>query len=193
MAITLTSDPIVSEADAKAFLATDDDTAVRLLINSVSAKFLAFTGRVAINKTASIVEYLRGLDDFRLWVHATPIDTTATVQVEILSDGQVDETLTLAASKLIVYATSGIIGRSGGLWPASYDEFNLKVTYTGGWSTVPGDIVSSALRQMKYERMRDQGLVGASSASRGGESITYETGDLLDEVRKTWKRYKVMV
>lgn len=193
MAITLTSDPIVSEADARKMIDCQDDDVIRLLINSVSAKFLAFTRRVAINKTASLVEYLRGLDDFRLWVHATPIDTTAVVKVEILSDGQVDETLTLAASQLVVYATPGIVGRVAGCWSASSDEFNLKVTYTGGWTTVPGDIVASALRQMKFERMKDQGFVGVSNVSRGGESVTYETADLLEEVRKTWQRHKVMV
>jgi hypothetical protein len=69
MAIALTTDPIISVADVQTLVPglTVTDR-VNFLINSVSAAFLQFTGRLAIN-SADVVQAM-SLDEVRSWVDA---------------------------------------------------------------------------------------------------------------------------
>lgn len=194
MAITLTSDPIMTLDDAMALIDESNPVRATFLLNSVSALFRSFTNRCNILKTTGIVEYLIGNGDARLWVHATPIDTTATVQVETIANGTTYETLTLAGGTLAVMAEVGAISRNAGFWPISDDHHNLKVTYTGGWTAgaLPADVVMGAVQQMRYERMRFDGKVGVESVSRSGESVSFETGGLLKATRNLWEPWRVL-
>lgn len=192
--LTIDADPIVPLATARTMLSglgNNDDLAV-LLVNQVSAQFRSYTGRVYINRqTSDITEYQRGLGDSRLWVHATPINTSATTTVYVLSDGATSETLT--GTQLTIYADQGEILREGGVWPLSDEERNIKITYRGGWVTVPGDIVASAMVQIRFAKQQFEGPVGVTSINRGTESVSYEQGQLLESVRKCWDKYRILV
>jgi hypothetical protein len=73
-------------------------------------------------------------------------------------------------------------------------EHNVKVTYTGGWATIPGDIQQAAIIQMKVDRQRtDAGMVGINSLSQDGQSVSYDQSGLVKEVRDILEPYRIEV
>ena len=191
MSITLDSDVLIGTGDAKKLLGNiNDSDIINLLINTVSAKFLRYTGRKVIN-SVECTERVRGDGRGMFYVTGLPVDTGEVVSVAVYLDGTLEETLTLAASEIIVDADRGEITRVEGIWPFSVDERNLVVTYTGGFSSVPGDVLSAALEQMRVERRRQNGEVGISSKSVEGESVQFDSSGLIQEVRHAWAPYRV--
>jgi hypothetical protein len=193
MAITLTTDPIMTVDDVRALAEEDNITRATVLVNSVSAQFRTFTNRIRITdsgSTTALVEYLEGLGSQYLWLHSTPIISVA--QVDLLAAGNVSRTL--AAAEYEIYADAGSLYRNYDLWPEPGGERDIKVTYRAGWvaGSLPGDVVSGAIQQMRWERTRMDGKVGAESVSRGGESVSLETGQLLKSVREAWSPWRIM-
>jgi len=187
MPITLTSDPIVSEAVVQEMLGIAGDEA-RLLINSASVKFKNYTGRLRIINGA-VTEYQRGSGSSKFWLHATPI--TALTSVQIMSDGAVSETVT----SYDYDAATGRFALHNRSIPLSEDENTLKVVYTAGWAavSVPGDIMEGALELMRVEQDRRKGRAGVKSESMGGHSVTFQTGDLPESVAQAWDPYRFMI
>lgn len=193
MAITITSDPIVSEQVVADILGWSGDEA-RLAINSVSARFLMFTNRSRITSGAVTLEVYRlpAVSYPVVWLRATPV-TLAGFAAYIYQDGAAETTLTAADYDL--YLDTGKLVISG-YGTTSLDETrNLRVSYTGGWAaaSVPGDIMESALQLMKLDKQRRDGMVGVASVGRDGSSTTYQTSDLPQSVSQVWFRYKVML
>jgi hypothetical protein len=187
MSVTLTTDPIVSEQLALEILKWQSTNEVRLAINSVSARFLNYTGRKRITSGA-VTEWIRGngLDCF--WLHGAPV--TAVTSIQIYDGGTLSETVSTANYGL--NADTGKVVLHGLLLPLS-EEDNVKAVYTGGWTTVPGDIQQSALALMRLDKARMDGRIGVSSEGREGFSASYETGDLPKSVADVWRQYRYMV
>lgn len=194
MALTLTSDPILSREDVREILDEANDTRAIVLINSVSARFLSYTNRLRITVPSSdLVELLQGNGMTELFVHASPI--TATTSIKILANGDVQETLTAADYE--VYATAGCYHRNSSTWPLNdTGERDVEITYRGGWAagSIPGDIIEGAIAQMRAERQRLSGTGMVTSMSRGGESVQYEQpAGLLAGVKEAWNPYRILV
>jgi len=186
MSITLTSDPIVTEQTVSDLLKLTGDEA-RLHINSVSARFLEYTGRLRITNGA-VTEWQcgRGLNYF--WLHATPI--TSITSIATYSSGDLSETI--ASGDYSYNATTGKIVLHGTIAPYSDGEQNIKAVYAAGWAAalIPGDLVQSALAMIRFDKARLDGRIGTSSESREGFSTSYETGDLPKSVQQVWDRYR---
>ena len=187
MALTLVSDPILLEDEVTELIGADDDQAV-LLINSCTAKFLAYTNRCAII-SATQTEYIRGVGLSKVWLHAPPV--TAVASVELLTGGEVSATI--AAADFEFYAT-------GKLWLRSTTvpdtgENNLKVVYTGGWAraSIPGDITETALEVMRVDLERIKGRAGVTSIGVVSHSTSYETDGLPKSVKDVWDTYAVLL
>jgi len=186
MAITLTSDPVVAIEDVKAVLNLNDDITAKILINSVTEKFFKFTGRTILNSGA-VVETLCGDGTEVIWLsnYASAIES-----VEILVNGSVSNTYD---SDDFSFTPEGRIALYSATTPSSDSEENIKVTYTGGWSEIPGDIVMSALEQMQVERNRLSGRgAGISSESLEGHSVSYATEGVVKSVADVWGKYRIM-
>jgi len=196
MSITLTTDPIILEETAQVFLEMNNPEKLKLLINSVSQKFREYTGRLYINRTADIEEYSFGNGTSRIYVHALPIDVSdGEITVEILTNGAVTSTYTNTADTngdCTGYADDNFIYLHSAVTPPSEGEKNVKVTYNGGWQTIPGNVLQGAIMQMNVEKQRIEGLVGIDNISREGESVSYDSGDIIKAVRDLWYPYKVM-
>lgn len=193
MAITLTVDPIMTVDDVRAFTEESDVTRATFLINAVSAQFRTYTNRTRITDsgaTTALVEYLSGLGSEYLWLHASPVISIASI--ELLLAGDVSETL--AAAGYESYAETGALYLNSGVWGDPSGERAIRVTYRAGWvaGAIPGDIVAGAVEQMRWARMRLDGKVGAESVSRGGESVSLETGQLLKSVRDAWAPWRIL-
>lgn len=193
MAISITTDPIVSLTDTKSILGIGDDLEAILLINAVSAKFTRYTNRVRINEGATS-EWAQG-GRLKVYCHASPVDTTSDFTISVYQDGEVAETLTLAAGdfRVVNTATDSYVELIEYSPPLIEGLDTLKLDYTGGWSSVPGDIVLAAIDQMRVERERRHGTLGAMSVSQNGQTVQLETSGLIRAVEEAWRPYRFEV
>ena len=190
MAITLTSDPIIALADVRDLISEASKTEAQLMINAVSAKFLRFTNRARITN-GSATEWAKG-GSKKIWLHAA---TPTVVTVTTYRDGVLDDTWTSADNEVRIVdgLTDSYIELLEGTPPLYEGLDTVKIAYTGGWSTVPGDIVLAALDQMRVERDRRQGNLGAVSISQDGQAVKLEISGLIKSVQDAFKPYRVEV
>jgi hypothetical protein len=196
VAFVLTTDPIIAINDAKSVLGISEDRDAIILINSLSAKFKRFTNRVQINQNivADIVEKIIPYGGDRLYLHA-PIWTGSgfTISAAVYDGGDVADTYTFAAGE-IAYMTddmSSEILLLGALWPDEGLNGHIQVTYKGGWPVVPGDVVQGAILQGRMDLLRTTGEVGVTSRGRAGETTSYQSAGLIQEVRDLWAPYRM--
>ncbi|HOX27469.1 MAG TPA: hypothetical protein PLL30_17225 [Candidatus Krumholzibacteria bacterium] len=194
MAITLTTDPIVTEQLVVDIMKWSQDEA-RLAINSVSARFLKYTNRTRITSGAITLEVYNfppaGVPV--IWLRAAPVTVSesATFAAYTYQDGSADTTLT--TSDYTLHTANGKLVLKGLGVTERDDSRDVRVSYTGGWTTVPGDVQESALQLMKLDKQRRDGMVGVTSTSREGTTVSYQGGDLPQSVMEVWRRYQVVV
>lgn len=201
MAITLTGDPIVDLADAKKALSLNEDWEAALYINSVSAKFLQYTGRTVIN-SASVTEWRRGngralmysanapIDLFGAPTGNPPVAPAIPVTAYLYTAGDLSDTLTDTNGELQVVAESGEVICLNGVFPESDGERNVKLVYTGGFETIPGDVTLGAIMQMKVDRRRMTNEAGITSMGADGESSQLDNSGIIKSVRDLWAPYR---
>jgi hypothetical protein len=191
VAVTLTSDPIVTEAFVADLFGSDfaGDKA-RHYINAASSAFLTFTGRQRITEGA--VSYEEPLPPPAvpvLYLRATPVDTAEDFTAEIYYEGDLDETL--STDDYDYNATTGRMRLHYHTHRSYGSPYRLKLTYTGGWTTVPHEIQQSALEMIQWLRAGAEGRVGVTSESREGFSTSFENTNIPASVRNVWQRYRV--
>lgn len=197
MAFVITTDPLIGISDAKSILGISDDQAAIVLINSLSAKFKRFTNRVRINQltTADIVEKIIPYGGDRLYLHA-PIwtGTGFTISAVVYEGVTVLDTYTFAAGELAYMTddTSSEILLIGAMWPNEGLNGHVLVTYKGGWAEIPGDVTQGAILQARMDLLRTTGEVGVTSRGRAGETTSYQSSGLIQEVRDLWSPYRMM-
>lgn len=195
---TITTDPVITLADTMdgEFLSETNETQAILLINDVSEKFKRYMNRRQLN-SASIVERVEGNGLARIYVHAPPIATGSTVTVKTYDGVTLKDTYTNDDDELAVINSDvdGIIELSEAVTPNAMDlEHNVEITYTGGWTTIPGDVVAAAVMQMRVDRQRmDRGQVGIESLSQDGQSVSYDSSGLVKEVRDALMPYRIEI
>lgn len=194
MAITLTSDPIVGIADVKELIGVTNDTEARLLINSVSEKFLRYTHRRRIT-SGSVTEWSKGGCE-KIYLHGMPVDEDSAFTISVYgSDGSVSTTMTLADNdfRVVQSPTDAYVELITYTPPWVEGIENVKLAYTGGWATVPGDIVMAAIQQMRVENNRRDGELGAMSVSANGQTVQFETSGLIKAVEDAWNPYRMLI
>jgi hypothetical protein len=193
MAITLTSDPIVALSDVKELINEVNDTEAKVLINAVSEKFLRYTGRKRITQ-GSIVEWDKG-GLTKIYLHGSPVDESSAVQVDVYNGTEIAVTMTVADEdlRIVQCATSAYLELVTYCPPWIEGIDTVKISYTGGWETVPGDIVLAAIDQMRIERNRMDGNLGALSMSANGETVRFETSGLIKAVQDAFEPYRMLV
>jgi len=196
VAFVLTTDPIIAINDAKSVLGISEDRDAIILINSLSAKFKRFTNRVQINQNivADIVEKIIPYGGDRLYLHA-PIWTGSgfTISAAVYDAGDVADTYTFADGEIAYMTddTSSEILLLGATWPDEGLNGHIQVTYRGGWPVIPGDVVQGAILQGRMDLLRTTGEVGVTSRGRAGETTSYQSAGLIQEVRDLWAPYRM--
>jgi hypothetical protein len=192
MAITLTSDPIISAADLATLFgwtATAEET--YHAINAASKAFLTFTRRDRITSGAVTAEIHRlpPLGCPKLWLRAAPVNTGQTFTATVYDEGVSDDTLT--TSDYILYATTGEVRLLGYSSIGLNDTRDIRFSYTGGFTTVPYDVVEAAVELMKLHKQRREGMAGVTSASREGFSTNYQVKAIPDDIAQAWQPYRI--
>lgn len=195
--IQMTSDPIISLDDAQRVLSTNDETALTMAINAVSRKFLRHTGRRVIGYDAdtAIVEDVRPEEPHRIWLAASPVVTDGKeFQAEAVADGEAQQTYLYSEDEIEVVSCDqyAYITPIGWAFRVSRDpSWYVRLTYYGGWSTVPGDVIAGAVAQLHVEIERLGGMVGMSSVSRDRENVQYDRSAVISEAAEAWTPYVV--
>jgi hypothetical protein len=191
MADVITTDPIMSLADAKEWGGfTDDDQTIRL-INIVSVKFLTFTQRARITEGA-VDEYVFPLDGNTAFTGTRPISAADVTVIEITRSG--DTTTYLEADDdVFCDRVRGRIYKTGGTWTTGTEFPSLRLQYTGGWTDPPDDVVAGTLAQMKVEQQRLKGSVGHDTITTAGDTLTPDRESVIKEAAEAWKPYRIFV
>lgn len=193
MAISLTSDPIVAASHVTdAEIGLDTGNQLNHLINFASAAFLRYTNRERI--TSGSVTETRSLPAPEapvLWLRATPVDTDQTFTVKLLYEGSEEETLTTS--------DYGLTAATGELYVPGYGSagrgwgYQLQIAYTGGWSTVPNDVIGGALELIRLMKSRSaDGQAGVRYGGFGNVNQGLETALISESVRDAWQPYRIM-
>jgi len=184
----LTTDPIVSEQTVLEMLKGMGGAAARMYINSVSEQFLRFTGRTRINKGTITERHVAPPPHLPvLWLRAFPIDAVTTIN--LYERGELVRAMTNEDYSLNTHTGRFVLMVPINGYPGP--EQVIEATYTGGWETVPGDVVLSALEMVKLQHLRLGGRAGVLSESREGYSASYDASGVPQAVADVWQRYRV--
>ena len=191
MAISVTTDPIVTAAYVTDATGLDAEDEIDHLINFASAEFLRFTNRARITSGAVTETVNRPPRDVPvIWLKAAPVDTDETFTILSLFEGETNETL--SESDYALNATSGRLylpnhTSLGGAW-----GWQLQIDYTGGWTTVPNDVMGGAIEFIRAAHERSKGRAGVRSVSFEGISQNMETAMLPESVADAWWPYRIL-
>lgn len=197
MAFALTIDPLLTAADVTALLSVKDQQTAIIVANAIAAKFKRYSGRVQINYDADtdIVEELVPYGGPKLYLHAPVVlGVGGTLVAEVYNGGDVLYTYTEADGDLFFFSNdveSGIVLPQG-VWPSASSGLMVRVTYKGGWQSVPGDVIQGAIMQARVDLQRMNGDVGMNSRGAQGESTSYQTVGIVREVLDLWNPYRVV-
>jgi len=131
-------------------------------------------------------EYYDGDGTRSLHVLAYPISTVSTIYVD--PDRAYAAGDLMDADNYVYYAMKGTVVTDGDVF--STGPKSVKITYTGGYTTVPADL-QHAIKELVtfwYKRNTDK-RVGVTSVSVGDKGINYEPG-VPESVLNVLKRYR---
>lgn len=194
--MALHTNALLTVAEVKAYLDipagdTDYDVRVESVVNALTDMFAAYTGRDTIVNSA-VVEYTEGKDDDTIFLRNPPIvEVTSSVIICIDTDRLYPASNNLTRSTdFVVYPRTGKVVLIDDYFPSNPQC--VKVSYYGGWTTVPSDIKRAAFEaaQWMWKRERD-GRVGVTSVSaQQGGSVSYEEAALPKSVTDVLDRYR---
>ena len=163
-----------------------------LLINAASTMAATLCQRgidengVSRFLATSRTEYYDGDGSDTLHVKAYPLTLVTTLYVD--PDRDYGSSTLVESTDYVTYENEGMIKTDGALLSGGFKS--IKLTYTGGYSTVPADLQHAVkeLVAFLYKRNTDK-RVGVSSVSVGDKSIAYEA-NIPESVMSTFKRYR---
>jgi hypothetical protein len=171
---------------------TTEETECELLNNAAGTLAATLTQRgldgngVSRLLSTSRTEYFDGDGGNTLHVKAYPITAVTTLYVD--PDRDYGSSTLVDSDDYTYYGPEGTIKTDGALLAGGWKS--IKLTYTGGYSTVPADL-QQAVKELVlfwYKRNTDK-RVGVASMSVGDKSISYET-NIPESVMSTFKRYR---
>jgi len=169
-----------------------EEEEVDLMINAASTRAADMSGRGVDENgysrllSTSRTEYYDGDGTDTLLLRAYPVTTVATIYVDTGRDYDSDDLLD--SGDYVYYGMDGTVKTDGALFASG--NKSVKVTYTGGYTTVPYDLqlATKELVMFWYKRNTDK-RVGVSSVNVGDKSTSYET-DIPKSVTAVFQRYR---
>ena len=167
--------------EAKEFLritGTEEDSLISSLIEQASQMVETYCDRY-IEKRTDLTEDFFHVKD-RILVHAYPIISISAVQL-IDDNGN--------ATDISDYTTDNELGII--YLKTEYSDAHFRVTYTGGFETIPASIKNATLHLLgQIWRMSTDGAHGVKARTSPTGSVTYYIQDIPPIVRATLDRWK---
>jgi len=169
-----------------------EEEEVDLINNAASTRAAEMSGRGVDENgysrllATSRTEYYDGDNSDTLMVRAYPLSSVTSLWIDPDRDYGTDELVDTA--DYTTYYAQGMVKTDG--VPLTSGHKSVKITYTGGYTTVPYDLQLAVkeLTMFWYKRNTDK-RVGVASVSVGDKSISYEK-DMPQSVISVFKRYK---
>jgi len=185
--ITLNSNALCSRANVKDFLqiqtvSNDIDDNINETINRVSTMFETYCGRTF--KSASFTEYHDGGSSF-IFPKNTPITSITSISE--------DSSWAWAAASIISSSSYRITDSNSIYYDGIFSSGiqSIKLIYTGGYTTLPQDIVQASItetaRIIKHRTDFD-----VLSVNRDDGTVSFTTYDFLPLSLKTLNSYRSM-
>jgi hypothetical protein len=193
--MALLTNAIMTIADLKTYLDIpqgdgDYDAKLESVVNALTTMFTVYTGRDTI-MTSAVVEYTEGKNDDTIWLRNPPItETTSSVIVWVDEDRAYGDSSKIDRTNYVVYERTGKVVLDDDVFPAT--PYSVKVTYYGGWVTLPADLrwVAYEAAQWMWRKQKD-GRVGVTSLSaQAGGSVSFEDAALPKSVTDVLDRYR---
>ena len=172
--MSLNSNALTTLAVAKDYLDilssdTSQDSRVERMINAASDMIERYTSRKI--KQQSITEYHDGKHSNRLVLREWPALKPSEIKVD--SGWVFDSTSVWSTDTYDIERDSVVILKYGTVFPKG--SRNIKVTYQGGYATVPSAIEEACLIIVQWlDGLRTDRRVGVKSKSKGGENVSFE-------------------
>lgn len=209
--MSLSAAALTTVANLQAVVGSGITTArCELVIEAVSRAFATYCGRT-FEYGATVTEFHQGNGQQRLWLRRRNITAVASVYIwsDLQTVASMDSVLPGALVAETVYRTSdndeqGVLYRAGG-WPIAAGVWgdltgqpnlsqraeNIRVVYSGGYSTIPYDLQQACIRECAAQISRPvPGLTSertpggwAQSWGSQGEGFSRETVAVLDSYR----------
>lgn len=173
-------------------LGSTEESECDLLNNAAGNLAASLTGRgidgsgVSRLLSTSRTEYFDGDNSDTLHVKAYPI--TAVTSIYVDADRDYGASTEIDSDDYTYYGPEGTIKTDGALFTGGHKS--IKLTYTGGYTTVPADLQHAVKELVLFWHKRNTDKrVGVSNVSIGDKSVGYET-DIPASVMSTFKRYR---
>jgi len=178
--------PLCNFDDVREQLAIEDEDQefVEMLIDQVTARFEAETGRKF--RRATVTEYHSPLDGQTIIrVKRYPIASVTTLSEDSAGDFQASDAIDADDWDAVTHAERGVVRMR---FRSFYcGTGTVKIVYAGGYrdpAEVPFDLRMAAVRQVGFLYQRRRQL-GESGVSMDGRNVQLYARDLLDDVRAT--------
>lgn len=173
--MALNANALTTLNQAKAYLKiplleTSQDAMVELFINSASQDLESECDRF-LKARAGIVEYQDGQGTNVIVTRQWPIGAVTELRLDVDSLFTDPATLVATADRVVTDDGAGILLLNGAT-PRALRA--VKVTYDGGYATVPSDLEHACLWSVFwYAKIRDAADIGRTTKNKEGESISY--------------------
>lgn len=186
--MTLATDALCSVEDVKNHLElttiNEHDDLVSDLINIYTQKFESYCG-VKSFKTTQYTEYYDGNGDSFLYPKNTPITT-----ISLLAD---DENYVWGTDSTFSSTEYRIVDEGKGIYLIDdiFGKFinNIKITYTGGYTTIPDDLRHSCIREVgrAFKHRKDWEVISETLAEKQSTYIEPSLGEDTIQVLSYYK------
>lgn len=151
---------------------TEHDAFLARLIGEVSAYFRASCGRDIQAPAAAYTETYSGDGGSVLWLAQTPV--LASPEPVLSVDGvTVSKRATVTGSGWVLDADIGRLELVGSYFTAG--TRNVVVTYTAGWTAVPGDVEEAVIRLVALH-FKDRDRAGLAAQMVNGQTVDFRDG-----------------
>jgi hypothetical protein len=155
------------------------------LINRKTDQFEKYCGITSF-KASTLTEYYDGNGSIYLYPKHTPINSVTSIHD--------DYDWIWGAGSIIDAVDYRIIGGKYIVCKAGFSEGNqnIKIVYSGGYTSIPGDLVQSCIEEVavSYNKRHMIGVLQQSMNMTG--SVSYQEAGLMQSTKEVLNRYKTV-
>ncbi len=164
------------------------DGLLEMLINGVSAMFEVYCRRVF--QQASFTEYHNGRGKVVLFVGNPPIASSPAVEIWDDLERVWGSGTLIDPSQYTIDESEMFIQMDGRTLKDGYK--NVKITYTGGYLTIPGDLELACIEQvaLKFREATEKNL-GVTARGFADGSVSFNWREILPQIKMILDGYRI--
>ncbi len=168
---------------------TTDDALLTRLITAASQFIQTWLGRQIAPQSWS--ETRDGDGGTRLVFANAPVTAVASLTIDGLAIPPAPNATTpgYVFSPTVLYLRGSIIGPATDIYRFTRGVQNVAIQYTAGYAATPPEIEQACIELVGL-RYKERDRIGHVSKSLSGETVTFATKDMSDDIRTVLEQYK---